>query len=337
MRRSVGALVAVIFVLAMLGVGASLVLTNDGIEAPGLALSVEPMVAVDAAHRHDHPGTFILTSVVSQTPILGVEWALAKVDPAVRLVPPESVVPENATPQSLARQGFQQLDESTATATVVGLREAGFDARFVGKGAAVTSIVPGSPALGRLQPGDVITTLNGNPVRTTGDLIQGIQGLDPHATAQLQIERGGQSLNVALALLPPDATNSHPHIGIAIESAGADSELPFPVKITPQKIVGGPSAGLMFTLTVYNLVSPTDLTGGRKIAGTGTINMDGTVGPIGGVEQKVAAAEAAGAAYFLSPPDNYAAALSVARHITVVKIATVEDAIAFLRALPASY
>ena len=106
------------------------------------------------------------------------------------------------------------------------------------------------------------------------------------------------------------------------------------MKITPQKIDGGPSAGLMFTLTVYNLVSPDDLTGGRKIAGTGTISPDGTVGPIGGVELKVAAAEAAGAAYFLSPPDNYRAALSVAHRITVVKVATVEEAISFLKTLP---
>jgi len=97
--------------------------------------------------------------------------------------------------------------------------------------------------------------------------------------------------------------------------------------------VGGPSAGLMFTLTVYNLVTPKDLTGGRKIAGTGTIDMDGTVGPIGGVEQKVAAAEAAGAEYFLSPVENYENARAVARHIQVVKIATVEQAVEFLHSL----
>jgi Lon-like protease len=90
----------------------------------------------------------------------------------------------------------------------------------------------------------------------------------------------------------------------------------------------------MFTLTVYNLLQSQDLTGGRKIAGTGTINPDGSVGPIGGIEQKVIAAEAAGAEYFLSPPDNYPAALSAASHIKVVRVATVEQAITFLRSLP---
>jgi PDZ domain-containing protein len=118
---------------------------------------------------------------------------------------------------------------------------------------------------------------------------------------------------------------------LTIAPAGFDYTLPFPVRIVPQKIVGGPSAGLMFALTVYDLVSPGDLTGGRKIAGTGTISLDGTVGPIGGVERKVVAAELAGAEYFLSPPENYAAALAAARDIQVVRVATAEEAIAFLR------
>ena len=229
-RRVVGTLVAavVILLVGMLAADASLVLTNDGIEAPGPALSIEPMVAVAPPYRHDHRGTFILTSVDVQTPILGAQWAWTKMDPTVRLVPPESIVPENTTPQSWGRQGFQELDESMATATVVGLREAGYDARFVGKGAAVVSVLPGSPALGRLQPGDVITALNGKPVSTTGDLIQGTQGLDPGATAQLQVVRGDQSLSVALPLLPPDATNRHPHIGIGVKSAGVRHPTSFP-------------------------------------------------------------------------------------------------------------
>jgi PDZ domain-containing protein len=90
----------------------------------------------------------------------------------------------------------------------------------------------------------------------------------------------------------------------------------------------------MFTLTVHDMVTPADLTGGRVIAGTGTINLDGTVGPIGGVQQKVAGAEYAGAEYFLSPPENYDDARSVARQIKVVKVATAEEAIQFLRSLP---
>ena len=104
--------------------------------------------------------------------------------------------------------------------------------------------------------------------------------------------RDQQSMDVSVPLIAPTITNTTPRLGIVIGSAGSDVQLPFPVQIVPEKIVGGPSAGLMFTLAVYNAVTPTDITGGRKIAGTGTISLDGTVGPIGGVEQKVAAAEA---------------------------------------------
>ena len=90
----------------------------------------------------------------------------------------------------------------------------------------------------------------------------------------------------------------------------------------------------MFTLGVYDLLTPGDLTGGRKIAGTGTISLDGSVGPIGGVQQKVVAAERAGAEYFLSPAENYDDAVAMAKHIKVIKVTTAQEAIDFLKSLP---
>ena len=171
------------------------------------------------------------------------------------------------------------------------------------------------------------------PFETPNELIDQIKAQNPQAIVHLNIVRDQQSLEVAVPLIAPTITNTSPRLGIAIGSAGVDVQLPFPVQIVPEKIVGGPSAGLMFTLAVYNAVTPTDMTGGRKIAGTGTISLDGTVGPIGGVEQKVAAAEAAGAEYFLSPVENYDDARAVARQIKVVKVATVDEALAFLHGL----
>jgi len=134
--------------------------------------------------------------------------------------------------------------------------------------------------------------------------------------------------------MPPATPNATPKLGIQIETAGFNYNPPFPVSIDTNKISGGPSAGLIFTLSVYNALISQDLTGGRRIAGTGTINLDGTVGPIGGVKQKIFAAEAVGATYFLCPVDNYADAVSVAHSLNVVKIATVQQAIDFLRSLP---
>jgi PDZ domain-containing protein len=311
----------------------SLVLTNDGLEAPGAALSVEPMVRVPPDHLHPPDGTFILTSVLVQTPITAGEWVVGKLNPVVKIVPPETIVPEDTTPQEQARQGFEMLDESETTAIVVGLRLAGFKADLVGKGIEVVELQPDSHAVGILQPGDVITQVNGEAVLMPSELVDRIKA-QTGKSVRLAFQRAGRQLEADVPLIPPIQSGDAPRIGVVIQPAGFDVDLPFPVEIHSQKIVGGPSAGLMFTLTVYNLLTPDDLTAGLRIAGTGTIALDGTVGPIGGVEQKVAAAEAAGAVYFLCPADNYNDAVAVARNIQVIKIANVEQALTFLQGLP---
>jgi PDZ domain-containing protein len=121
--------------------------------------------------------------------------------------------------------------------------------------------------------------------------------------------------------------------GYPVDTDGTKVKLPFPVEINHQKTDGGPSAGLMFTLGVYDKLTSHDLTGGRKIAGTGTINLDGKVGSVGGIPQKVVAAERAGAQYFLSPSGNYQVALTYAKRMQVVKVNTAQEAIDFLNSL----
>ena len=327
-------MVAGILVLILLGASSSFLLTNNGLDAPGVALPVESMVNVPAQYRHLHKGTFILTTVISHAPILAGEWVVARFDPAMVILPPEAVVPQNTTPQEQAKQDYQMLDDSEATAITVGLRLAGYQTQMIGKGARVVSILPGSHANGILSVGDIITALNGTPIQTTSDLIEQVQAQSASGSVRLQVERNQTQMEVTIPLMAPASSSDSPKIGISITSAGFDYKTPFPVSIVTQKINGGPSAGLMFTLTVYNMLSPDDLTRGLRIAGTGTINLDGTVGPIGGVQQKVAAAEQVGAVYFLCPSDNYADAVSVARSIKVIKIATAEQAVQFLKSLP---
>jgi PDZ domain-containing protein len=329
--RIVGAL---LLALMLTAASCMLLLTNNGLDAPGVALPIQSMVNLPDQYRHPYSGSFYLVTVISEAPITAGEWILGQVDPAIQIVPPEVVVPKNTTPQEQARQGYQQLDESEATATAVGLQLAGYPDSMVGKGAQVVSILPDSHASGVLQVGDVITSLNGKPVGTTADLIEMAGAQSLNATVNLTVQRGPDELQVSVPLMAPAAPGDTPKIGIVIQSAGFDFKPPFPISIVTQKINGGPSAGLMFTLTVYNLLTPGDLSGGHKIAGTGTINLDGTVGPIGGVKQKVFAAEAVGAKYFLCPVENYADAASVAKdNIQVVKVATVQQALDFLQAL----
>jgi len=320
--------------LVMLAAASTLALTNNGLDAPGVSLSVGPMVKVPAQYGHAFKGQFFLVTVVSQAPITAGEWALGKVDPAFQVVPPEQVTPKNTTPQQQARQNYQALDSSETVAIAVGLRLAGYTTAIVGKGAQVDAIIPGSHAIGLLQTGDIIVSLNGSPIQTLNDLINGIQAQPSLAPVHLLVQRAGAQLSLDIPLMPPAAPGGTPRLGVQIETAGFEYHPPFPVSIETNKISGGPSAGLIFTLSVYNSLISQDLTGGRRIAGTGTINLDGSVGPIGGVKQKIFAAEAVGASYFLCPVDNYADAVSVARTIKVVKIATVQQAIDFLRSLP---
>lgn len=333
-NRLVQVLAAGLLCLVMLAAASALALTNNGLDAPGVSLPVGPMIKVPAKYQHTYKGQFYLVTVVSQAPITAGEWLAGKLSPALQIVPPEQVTPKNTTPQQQAKQDYQMLDTSETTAIAVGLRLAGYPSALVGKGAQVDAILPGSHANGVLKTGDIIVGLNGKPIQTIDDLINGISAQPVSATVHLLVKRAGAEMSFDIPLMPPATPTATPKLGIQIETAGFNYDPPFPVSIDTNKISGGPSAGLIFTLSVYNALISQDLTGGRRIAGTGTINLDGTVGPIGGVKQKIFAAEAVGATYFLCPVENYADAVSVARSLKVVKIATVEQAIVFLRSLP---
>lgn len=323
-----------LLILVQSGLALALVPMNDGLELPGVAPSVAPMIEMPDEYRHPFEGNFILTTVALQTPILAGQWIVGQVSPYARVVPPERVVPPDQTIQEIAQRNFQMLEVSEMTAAAMGVRLAGYDVILTGQGVRILSISEESQAGAFLQPGDVIVAINGEAVRIPTELISRLRTVDPYAPVTVEVNRAGRLETFSVPLMPPVTEDDPPRIGVIIEPAGFDIELPFPVRIVPQKITGGPSAGLIFTLAVYNLLTPEDLTGGRTIAGTGTIELDGSVGSIGGVQWKVLAAEFVGAEYFLTPPENYADALAAARRIQVVEVATAEEAIEFLQSLP---
>jgi PDZ domain-containing protein len=324
-------LLAGLVILALLGPPLSLAPTLNGLYAPGFAVAVEPMIDVDPAYLHQPQGSFLLTSVISQTPIMAGQWVQGQFDPAVTIVPPELIVPPDTTPRQLIERSANQLSDSRLVATIVALRLAGYEPALRGEGARIVSIVPESPNAELLRPGDRLVELNGAPVGMTNDLQAAVRAATGRPSVEAVVVRDGQRQALQLPLMAPASPGGPPRLGVGIETAGLRVETPFPIRIEPQKIVGGPSAGLMFTLTLYNLITPDDLTGGQRVAGTGTINLDGAVGPIGGVAQKVAGAEQAGAVYFLVPRANEQEARRVARRINIVPVATAQEAIDFLR------
>jgi PDZ domain-containing secreted protein len=232
-RRLTGLLAGGPVLLRMAVTGTTLLMTNNGLDAPGAALPVELMVIVPAQFRHLPKGTFFLTAVFSQPPAPAAGWYLSKVTPIVKLLPPEKITPDQTNPQEPARQGYQMLDQSEVAAAAVGLRLAGYPTEIAGKGAQVLSILPESLAKDHLQPGAVIITINGQSVSSATKLINLVRVQDPNATAYLQILRGGDTREVRVGLLPALNPGGPPRIGISVEDAGFDYRLPFPVKITP--------------------------------------------------------------------------------------------------------
>ena len=190
-NRTMRFIVSGILALILLVASSSFLLTNNGLDAPGVALPVESMVNVPAQYRHLHKGTFILTTVISHAPILAGEWVVGRFDPAMVILPPEVVVPKDTTPQEQAKQDYQMLDDSEATAITVGLRLAGYQTQMIGKGARVVSILPGSHANGILNLGDIITELNGTPIQTTSDLIEQVQAQS--ASSSVRTRSGTES------------------------------------------------------------------------------------------------------------------------------------------------
>lgn len=333
-RRLVSLRGAMVFpvVLGLLALASSLLPVPMGIRMPGVAAPIEPMVRIIPGPRAPTRGSFLMTTVVEQTPIVLAQWIYGQLSASSDLVPPVKVLPPHSTVRARMQQQYAVLQDSTQTAALLAVWLASDQRLQARPGVEVIAVPPHSAAWGSLQPGDRLLRLNGRWLQNGADLMTAL-GSDASARAvQLDVLRNNRLLylQVEQPRRADGAAFSLPTIRPAPPNGGE----PVWVQITPRNIMGGPSAGLMFTLAAYDALIPEDLSGGRRIAGTGTVDAGGQVGAIGGVVQKVAAAEAAGADYFLVPVANAAEARQAAQHVTVVEVASVQQAIAILRMLP---
>ena len=292
--------------------------------APGAADPVPPRVSVGIPAHPVH-GQILLTSVrLSEPAAIGAveDW----IDPEVSLEPRPRVIPPGVRAEDYRQAQLLLFHESAEVAAAVGLQRAGYPVKVAGGGARVVGVIKHSPADGQLREGDVITAVDGRPVRTASD-VQAVAGrVWDGQMVTVTGQRGNEPVTVTLRVGKVSELG-RPGLGVALESVEPQIALPFPVKID-QDDIGGPSAGLLMALTVYDLADPGDLAQGRTIAGTGTIDLAGNVGPVGGVRQKVLAAKAAGATVFLAPADEAAEARRVAGNDMAVKpVRTLDEAI----------
>jgi Lon-like protease len=305
--------------------------------APGSAPSVKDYITIKAPGQvHDHKGRILLVTVALRT-VHPLDYLQDKLNPDIQIVNERALV-GNAKPSQLNQANQVAMQNSTQTAVIVSLQRLGYKINVAGVGAEVDEVAANTPADGHLQPGDVITALDGVPTPTNDILVSAIRKHHPGDTVRLTVQSaiGTKTATrtevIKLGQSPPDQGPPHAYVGIVTSTKG-DPRLPFSVTIDAGNI-GGPSAGLAFTLGVIDELSKTDLTGGQVIAATGTIEPDGTVGDVGGVAQKTAAVREAGAAAFLVPPGEYQEALKHAgSHLKVIKVTTLEQALSALRSL----
>lgn len=294
------------------------------IELPGSAVGIPACVMIDERPDVRVDGDFLLTTVAQRDATV-VGLALAGLRDDQRVIGKRDLLGGTRRDRYLERQR-QVFIDSTDRAVAVALRAAGLPVEVSGGGADVVDVIDDTPAEGVLRAGDVITAVDGARVRTDVDLIAAIDGTSP---LDLRVRRGGDEVveELAPALREVDG-EERPVIGVRITTHAPRLRLPFEVDVASGQ-VGGPSAGLMTGLAIFDLVDGGDLARGRRIAGTGTLALDGTVGAIDGIDLKVAAAARERADVFIAPAPQAPvarAALPSGSPMAVVGVDTFDDA-----------
>ncbi len=249
-------------------------------------------------------------------------------DPDVVVVPRSFVYPNDESNEDSDKQGAAMLANSQDASRVAALRAVGMT---VDEEIVVQSVVEDSPADGVLREGDVILRVDGKAVNNVQDASDSIADRNPGDDATVLIERAGKKKELTITTTESEQDPTRARVGVII---GTNFEFPIDIENHIGDRVGGPSAGLMFALGMYDQLTPGPLTGGLNVAGTGSISPEGNVGTVGGIAQKMAGAENAGAQVFLVPALNCGEAEAAREFdMTVVKVETLDDAIAAIEKL----
>jgi len=240
------------------------------------------------------------------------------------VVPRKIIYPEDKTEQQVEQESKQEFENSQTSAETAALTELGYPVKVT-----LIEVSADGAAAGQLLPDDIIDTVDGTPVTSAQKLVELIQAKPVGTTLNVGYTRDDVKGNASVTTKA--GQDGMPRIGVSVKTVQPH---PFELSIKLDKI-GGPSAGMMFALGIVDKIKPEDLTNGFVVAGTGTIDDEGNVGPIGGVTQKLYSAKDAGATVFLTPADNCEEAKSnIPDGLRLVKVSTLDDALAALAALP---
>lgn len=337
-RRTLTLVVAAVAVAVLVAVGQVLpvpyVLFQPGPVANTLGPvpgGSRPLVRITGTRTYPTSGKLDLTTIrvgggPGQQPTL-FEALAGWFDGRTAVLPEQLVFPPDVTQREVSAENAAQMQQSQDAAVVAALRYLGYR---VPTQVTVESVRSGAPAEGVLRKGDVITAVDGTRIGTTARLQQLISARRPGTPVRLTIRRSGTTRTVRVPTTAAKRGSDRAIVGITVS---ARPDPPFRIDIGLRD-VGGPSAGMMFALAITDKLTPGALTGGRFVAGTGTIDDSGAVGPIGGVQQKIYAAAAAGASVFLVPSGDCPGAQEAApASLRLVRVDTLRQAVGALRAL----
>jgi PDZ domain-containing protein len=340
--------------LGLIVMGVALTPTSYYVIRPGSAIELQPMVTVEGGQK-DEKGVLMLTTVrMGKANVLG--YLYAKADPYAEIVEESVIHSPHETDEQYNQRELQKMKTSQENAEIVAFRKAGIPIKVKEQGALVVYLIPNMPAEKKLKIGDVITRVDNKEIKNAKELLASLKGRQAGDKVKLRFLRDGQekTAEIELKTFPKEPGEKQARAGIGIAYPDSDGpvtkrevEVPKKVSIKSENI-GGPSAGMMFTLEIFNQLTPGDLTKGYRVAGTGTIREDGSVGPIGGVEHKVRASDKMKADIFFAPDNpvppgskarsNYADAKAEAERLgtdmKIVPVRTVDDAITYLENLP---
>lgn len=255
------------------------------------------------------------------------EVVTAWFDPSAAVLPLDDVYPVGYSVEQSNEDGRIQMANSQKDAVAAALTELGYD---LPRTLSVGGLSPDSPSEGILEPGDELVTVGGEPVTDVAELRAKIAASGAGTPLPIEIVRNGETLTVSVTPELSDETPPAPVVGVY---PSIDYVFPFEVTIQLQN-VGGPSGGQMFALGIIDKLTPGELNGGEDVAGTGTITVDGAVGPIGGIRQKLYGALQAGATWFLAPADNCGEVVGhIPDGLRVVAVNTLDDSLAALKAI----
>lgn len=295
--------------------------TGFVVQRPGPTVNVidegAPVPAITVSGVEDYPpeGSLFLTTVQVQGGEGYPTWAFDilssyfRADSAV--TPVENVFPKDLTREEINERTFEEMDASQRRAVVVALESLGYDIPTVLR---IVGTVPDTGADGVLEADDVLLGINGTRVANFAELDAELDDVAAGDTAVVDVERDGETLELEVDTTASE--DDEAQLGVLLDP---DFELPIEVDINAQEI-GGPSAGLIFALGIVDLLTPGSLTGGAAIAGTGTIDLAGSVGTIGGIQQKLYGAAEGGAAWFLAPTGNCNDFATVPDGLTVIPV-----------------